>query len=92
MNMYTKNGRVLQVKGNFIYSRSGKVIGRINNNKVYNEKGKYVGTIVNNLILVYRQTDSTSIGSLFSTSNIAGTALSNSAGFLISGEEPNIPE
>lgn len=89
--MYTKNGKPLQVSGSTIYSRSGKVVGRIQGSKVFSPAGKYVGTIVGDR-LVYRSTDSASISSPFSAANKAGIARANSAGNAIWGEEPDIPD
>jgi hypothetical protein len=91
MDLYIKNGRPLQVSGDIVYSRSGKVVGKINNNKVYGTDGHYVGTIVGDR-LVYRSTDSASVGSTFSASNRAGTARANHTRSAISGDEPNIPD
>jgi hypothetical protein len=91
MNLYTKNGRPLQVSGNKVYSRSGKVVGRIKGKKVYGTDGRYVGTIVGDR-LVYRSTDSAGISSPFSTANRAGTAKANRAGAAIWGDEPDIPD
>jgi hypothetical protein len=91
MDLYTKNGKPLQVSGNTVYSKSGKVVGRIKNDKVYGTDGRYVGTIVNDR-LVYRSTQSATISSSFSSSNRAGTARANQAGSAIWGDEPNIPD
>ena len=91
MNLYTKNGRPLQVSSNTIYSRSGKVVGRIKGEKVYGTDGRYVGTIVNDR-LVYRSTHSASISSPFSAANRAGTARANRAVSAIWGDEPDIPD
>ncbi len=91
MNMYTKNGRPLQVTGDKVYSRSGKVVGRIKGDKVYGTDGRYVGTIINDR-LVYRSTQSASISSPFSAANRAGTARANRAGSAIWGDEPDIPD
>jgi hypothetical protein len=91
MNLYTKNGRPLQVSGDKVYSRSGKVVGRIKGKKVYGTDGHYVGTIVNDR-LVYRSTDSAGIGSPFAAANLAGSARSNRAVSAIWGDEPNIPD
>jgi len=90
MDLYTKNGKPLQVSGNTVYSKSGKVVGRIKNKKVYGTDGRYVGTIVNDR-LVYRSTQSATISSSFSAANRAGTARANRAGSAIWGDEPNIP-
>jgi len=91
MDLYTKNGKPLQVSGNTVYSRSGKVVGRIKNGKVYGTDGRYVGTIVNDR-LVYRSTDSATISSPFSSANRVGTARANRVGSAIWGNEPNIPD
>jgi len=89
--MYTKNGRPLQVSGNMVYSKSGKVVGRISGKKVFGKDGRYVGTITGDR-LVYRSTDSAVIGSPFSAANRAGSASANRAGSAIWGDEPNIPD
>lgn len=90
MDLYTKNGKALQVSGDIVYSRSGQVIGRIKGKKVHGKDGRYVGTIVNDR-LVYRTTDSSTISSSFTAANRAGTAKANRAGSGIWGDEPNIP-
>ena len=46
MNLYTKKGRPLQVADDIVFSKSGKVVGKIQENKVYDPAGQYVGTIV----------------------------------------------
>ena len=46
MDLYTKNGRPLQVSGDYVYSHSGKIVGRIRGEKVFGTGGRYVGTIV----------------------------------------------
>lgn len=43
MDLYAKNGRPLEVSNEIVYSRTGKVIGRISGNKVYGTNGRYVG-------------------------------------------------
>jgi len=91
MSLYTKNGRPLQVSGDIVYSRSGKVIGRIKGDKVYGTDGHYVGTITGDR-LVYRSTDSAGISSPFAAANHAGSAQANSAGSAIWGDEPDIPD
>lgn len=91
MELYTKNGRPLQVSGNTVYSRSGSVIGRIKREKVYCTDGHYVGTITSGR-LVYRSTDSAGVSSPFSAANRAGSARANRAGSAIWGDEPDIPD
>jgi len=91
MDLYTKNGRPLQVSGDTVYSRSGKVVGRINGDKVYGTDGRYVGTIASGR-LVYRSTDSAGVSFPFSAANRAGSAQANHSGSAIWGDEPNIPD
>lgn len=91
MDLYTKNGRPLQVSGNIVYSKSGKVVGRIQGEKVFGTNGRYVGTIINDR-LVYRSTQSATISSSFTSANRAGTARANGVGTPIWGEEPDIPD
>lgn len=91
MDLYTKNGRPLQVSGNIVYSKSGKVVGRIQGEKVFGTNGRYVGTIVNDR-LVYRSTQSATISYSFTSANRAGTARANRVGTAIWGEEPDIPD
>lgn len=91
MNLYTKNGRPLQVSGETVYSRSGQPVGRIKGNKVYGTNGQYVGTITDDR-LVYRSTDSAAISSPFSVANRAGCGMANRGGSGVWGDEPNIPD
>lgn len=91
MDLYTKDGKPLQVSGSTVYSRSGHPVGRISGSKVFGTDGHYVGTIVGDR-LVYRSTDSASIGSSFAVANRAGSARANRAGSAIWGDEPNIPD
>jgi hypothetical protein len=78
MALLTKNGRALQVSGDLVYSRSGKVVGRINGQKVSGANGRYVGTIINDR-LVHRSTDNAVIGSSSSGANRTGFAMANRA-------------
>ncbi len=91
MGLYTKNGRPLQVSGETVFSRSGKVVGRIRGSKVYGQDGRYVGTITGDR-LVYRSTDKGSSSSTFSTANRVGSAMAASVGSAVWGDEPNVPD
>ena len=91
MNLYTKNGRPLQVAGDKVYSGSGQIVGRIKEDGVFETDGRYVGTIVNDR-LVYRSTHSARIGSPFAAANRAGTGRAHHAGSGLWGDEPNIPD
>jgi hypothetical protein len=89
--LYTKSGRPLQVSGSNVYSRSGKHIGRISGSKVYDPSGRYAGTIVGDRV-VYRTTDSATVGSPTVSAPRVGTATANAAGSAIWGDEPNFPD
>lgn len=89
--MHTKNGKPLQVYDNTVYSRTGRVVGRINGNKVLSPTGRYVGTI-DGARLVFRVTDSAVLGSPFVVGPRAGIAAANAAGAAIWGDEPDIPD
>jgi hypothetical protein len=91
MDLYTKNGRALQVSGTTVYSDLGAVVGRIKHDKVYGTDGHYVGTIVGDR-LVYRSTQSAGVGSSFSAANRAGSARASRAALAIWGDEPDIPD
>jgi hypothetical protein len=91
MDLYTKNGRPLQVSGDKVYSRSGKIVGRIKGEKVFGTDGKYIGTIVSGR-LVYRSSHSAAISSPFTAASRAGSARANRAGSAILGDEPDIPD
>ncbi|WP_376693692.1 hypothetical protein [Wenzhouxiangella sp. EGI_FJ10409] len=91
MNLYTKDGKPLQVLGDKVYSQSGTVVGKIKSEKVFGPDGRYIGTIVNDR-LVYRSTHSASASSPFASANRAGTARSNRAASAMWGDEPDIPD
>jgi len=91
MDLYTKNGRPLQVSGDRVYGRSGTLIGRIKGEKVYGTDGQYVGTIVNDR-LVYRSTQSATIGSPFAGADRAGSGRADRVASAMWGDEPNIPD
>lgn len=91
MDLYTKNGRPLLVSNDIVYSKSGKVVGKIHGDKVHGADGRYVGTIVNER-LVYRSSQSATIRSSFSASNRGGTGKANRGSSGVWGDEPNIPD
>jgi hypothetical protein len=91
VGLYTKNGRPLQVSGDTVYSKSGKVVGRIRGEKIYGSDGRYVGTIASGR-LVYRSTDSAGVSSPFALANRAGSGQANAAGSALWGDEPDIPD
>jgi hypothetical protein len=91
MQPYTKNGLPLQVFGDIIYSRSGKVVGRMKNEKVFGTDGHYVGTLVTGR-LVHRSTDSACMSSPFTAANRLGSAAAHAVGSALMGDEPDIPD
>jgi len=91
MALYTKNGRPLQMSADIVWSKSGKVVGRISGKKVFGQDGRYVGSIDGDR-LVYRSTESAEISSSFAAANNVGSAMANSVGSAIWGDEPNIPD
>jgi hypothetical protein len=91
MDLYTKNGKPLQVSGDKVYSPSGQTVGRIRDNKVFGPDGRYVGTIVGDR-LVYRSTHSGHISSPFAAGNRGGTGRGHRGASGIWGEEPDIPD
>jgi hypothetical protein len=91
MNLYTKDGRPLQVSGDTVYSSSGQVVGRISGDKVYGPDGHYVGTITSSR-LVYRSTDSAGVVSSFSAANRGGSGQASVGGSGLWGDEPDIPD
>lgn len=91
MNLYTKNGRPLQVSGDALYSRSGTYLGSISNGKVYDPSGRYAGTVDSDRV-VYRSSDSASVGSSTISGNRAGVASANVAGSALWGDEPPFPD
>lgn len=91
MDLYTKDGRPLQVSGDKVYSASGTIVGKITNDKVFGTDGRYIGTIVGER-LVYRSTHSAYVGSTFSAGNRSGSSRANRVGSAIWGDEPDIPD
>ena len=85
--MYTKNGQPLEVRGNKIFGPSGRQVATIRGRKAFGPDGSYVGTVIGNR-LVYRSTDSASIGSPFAPQVRAPSARASAAGSAQWGEEP----
>lgn len=90
-SLYTKKGRPLQRSGDKLYSRSGRYLGQIRNGKVYNPRGRYAGTLIGDRV-VYRSTDSATIGSPSTSANHAGSAAARAVGAAIWGDEPPFPD
>jgi 4-fold beta flower protein len=87
-NLYTKNGKPLQVSGDAVYDKAGRHLGQISGDKVYSTAGKYLGTIDGDRV-VYRSTDSAHRSSASARmARIAGTASASMARSAIWGKEP----
>lgn len=89
--LYTKGGRPLRQSGSDLFARSGTHVAKLKGKKAYGPDGRYVGTLVGNR-LVYRSTDSASIGSAFAQRAHAGTASASAVGAAVLGDEPPIPD
>ena len=87
----TKNGRPLHVSGDDLFSGSGEHVARLTGEKAYGPDGRYVGTLVGDR-LVYRSTDSATIGSPFARRRLAGSGSAPAAPSALWGEEPPIPD
>ncbi len=85
--LYTKNGKPLRLSGDDIFDRSGCHVGRRRGKKVYGPDGRYAGTIVGDRV-VYRSTDSATIGSPFAQRAGSGSARASRAGSAMWGDEP----
>lgn len=91
MDLDTKNGKPLQVAGEFVYSRSVVPVGRIKGDRVFGPDGRYVGSLVGDR-LIFRSTQSAAIDSPFSVAHRAGSAKADRAGSAVWGDEPNMPD
>ena len=91
MDLYTKNGRPLQVLGDIVYSRSGRPVGRIVGSKVHGTDGRYVASVVGD-VLVYNPTEGAGSSGSFSVGSIAAIGTASRIASSIVGEEPDIPD
>lgn len=87
MDLYTKNGRPLQLSGDQLFAQSGAYLGRLRNERVYDPSGRYAGTLVGNRI-VYRATDSATISSPSIATPRIPTARINAIPSAMLGDEP----
>jgi hypothetical protein len=89
--MNTKDGRPLRVSGDKVFGPSGRQVGRVRRDKVFGPDGRYIGTVVGHR-LVYRSTQSASIGSPFAASIGSPSLGTNRVGSAMWGDEPDIGE
>ncbi len=87
MDLYTKNGRPLQLSGDQLFAQSGAYLGRLRNGRVYDPSGRYAGTLVGNRI-VHRATDSTTISSPSVAVPRVAVARVNAVPSALLGDEP----
>jgi hypothetical protein len=88
-SLYTKNGVPLSVRGSAVFNPSGDNFGYIRGDKVYGLDGSYRGTIIDDR-LVYRSTDSATIGSARAASAGSASGSAARAASAMWGDEPNI--
>jgi hypothetical protein len=86
-DLYTRSGRLLQLSGNHLHSRSGRYIGQIKHGKVFDPDVRYCGTIVGDRI-VYRTIDSAMSIPAEVFPACAATSHANRTGSSIWGTEP----
>lgn len=91
MDLYTTNGKPLQVLDATVYSRSGKVVGRIKGGKVFGIDRRYFGSIGGDR-LVYRSAQNAATSSPFAAANRARFVRAQRAASAMWGNEPDIPE
>ena len=90
--MHTKDGRALQTSGTTLYTRSGRVVGRVRDSRLFDQDGCYVGTVVGDR-LVYRAAERNKVGPGFTAARCPPRALHDRARVaMLRGEEPTLPE
>jgi len=88
IDLYTRSGRLLQVQGNNLHSRSGAFLGQLINNKVYDTSGRYCATVVGDRV-VYRTIDSAASAPAFTGGVVPASVTPNRSGTSLWGREPN---
>ena len=88
IDLYTRSGRLLQVQGNNLHSRSGAFLGQLINNKVYDTNGRYCATVVGDRV-VYRTIDSAASAAAFEGGVVPASVTPNRSGTSLWGREPN---
>ena len=88
IDLYTRSGRLLQVQGNNLHSRSGAFLGQLINNKVYDTEGRYCATVVGDRV-VHRTIDSAATAAAFEGGVVPASVTPNRSGTSLWGREPN---
>lgn len=86
--IYTKNGEPLARRGDDVFDARGRHVARLRGTKAFNTHGRYVATLVGDR-LVYRSTDSASIGGVFAPSVGSPFAHARAVGAALLGDEPD---
>jgi hypothetical protein len=85
--LFTRSGRLLQLSGNHVHSRSGRYLGLLQDGKVFDPAGRYCGTIVGDRV-VYRTIDSAAHGDPSAASACPASTHANRRGLSLWGVEP----
>lgn len=88
-SLYTKNGIPLRLQGTAVFNPAGQNFGYVQGDKVYDLSGRYRGTVVSGR-LIYRSTDSATIGSARAATAGSASATAPHAASAAWGDEPNI--
>jgi hypothetical protein len=88
--VFTKNGRPLLREDDDLYGTSGTHVARLQDGKAYDTNGRYVGTLEGERLL-YRMTDSFTIGPLFARTAHAGFTRDPGVVFETMDDEPSLP-
>jgi len=89
-DLYTKSGRLLQVRGEHVHARSGRYLGLVHCGKVFGPDGRYCGTIVGDRV-VYRTIDSAAGAAASDAAACPSSTDPNRKGSPVWGREPPFP-
>ena len=89
--LYTRSGRLLQLVGNHLHSRSGTYLGQLQGNKIFDPHGRYCGTVVGDRV-VYRTIDSAATIAASVADVCPPTTHSNRTGSSLWGVEPTFAD
>jgi hypothetical protein len=89
--LYTRSGRLLQLEGNHLHSRSGTYLGQLQGNKIFDPEGRYCGTVVGDRV-VYRTIDSAATIGASVAAVCPPTTHANRTGSSLWGIEPTFAD
>ena len=90
-HLYTRSGRLLQLSGDHLHSRSGSYLGQVRDGKVFGPDDRYCGTIVGDRV-VYRTIDSAARVAASAAPACAATTSGNHPGKSLWGQEPTFAD